>query len=492
MPDIKSTIYLDDKLSPAMKSASDNVRKESANIEKSTKRVGDSFGQLAKQVLSIEIMRRAAAGLASTLKQAEGYSDLVKNAKSASDAFASSIGRSLMPTVTELTNGFKELSKYADVVGNTIGGAFAAVVASIKTLAVPMYKMMETIVAFPAAMVAAVAAIPPQLLPKGWGDGIDDAAYKLEQLRLTFKIAGDDMAADAKKSWGNVGAIFGGELKAGKGAPVKEAGDTGKKAKVVDVMTEYNDAMYELAQREYERKEKEKSDLEENEKAKYDIMLKWQEEEVKMRDDAQKRYDEQQKLDLERFKMNQSIKLDAATTFFGGFSALLAVAGKKSKEAAIAAKALAITQATIDGISAAIKAWNAGMSVGGPYAPAVAAAYAAGSIAFTAAQIAQIATAKFAQGGIVGGNSYSGDRVNARLNSGEMVLTQQQQAQLFNMANGRGAGNQSISMGGDTIIIQGSADSRAIEAIKKTKEDQLESLRGMIKELSYRGRLSFA
>lgn len=58
--------------------------------------------------------------------------------------------------------------------------------------------------------------------------------------------------------------------------------------------------------------------------------------------------------------------------------------------------------------------------------------------------IASIAAAKsamsgYAEGGIIPGTSYSGDKVQARVNSGEMVLTQAQQKQLFEIANGRGS-----------------------------------------------------
>ena len=46
----------------------------------------------------------------------------------------------------------------------------------------------------------------------------------------------------------------------------------------------------------------------------------------------------------------------------------------------------------------------------------------------------------FANGGIVGGSSYAGDRLYARVNSGEMILNSQQQSHLFNMINNGGGG----------------------------------------------------
>lgn len=57
--------------------------------------------------------------------------------------------------------------------------------------------------------------------------------------------------------------------------------------------------------------------------------------------------------------------------------------------------------------------------------------------------IASIAAAKnamsgYAEGGIIPGSSYSGDNVQARVNSGEMILTRKQQKQLFDIANGNG------------------------------------------------------
>lgn len=47
---------------------------------------------------------------------------------------------------------------------------------------------------------------------------------------------------------------------------------------------------------------------------------------------------------------------------------------------------------------------------------------------------------KFEDGGIVGGNSFTGDNVTVRVNSDEMILNRRQQAELFRLANGSSGG----------------------------------------------------
>lgn len=71
-----------------------------------------------------------------------------------------------------------------------------------------------------------------------------------------------------------------------------------------------------------------------------------------------------------------------------------------------------------------------------PYIGPVLAAAAALSIAAAIAA----AMSKFATGGIVGGDSYSGDKNVVRVNSGEMILTKAQQRTLFDIANGKEGG----------------------------------------------------
>lgn len=58
-----------------------------------------------------------------------------------------------------------------------------------------------------------------------------------------------------------------------------------------------------------------------------------------------------------------------------------------------------------------------------------------GLIASVTSTISSLAGMKFAQGGIVGGGSYTGDKVMAAVNSGEMILNRTQQAHLFRMVN---------------------------------------------------------
>lgn len=140
-----------------------------------------------------------------------------------------------------------------------------------------------------------------------------------------------------------------------------------------------------------------------------------------------------------------NMRLDATRQLFGGMSAIAGAFGKKGFKAA---QAFSIAEATINTYQSATKAMA---SVPFPYNYLAA----AGSIAYGLAQVAQIKAQQppaYQQGGIVGGSSYGGDQINARLNSGEMVLNKQQQSNLFAQANNPLAGNN--KKGNVTIINQ--------------------------------------
>ena len=66
------------------------------------------------------------------------------------------------------------------------------------------------------------------------------------------------------------------------------------------------------------------------------------------------------------------------------------------------------------------------------------------------ANIKSMTTGKFAEGGIVGGTSFSGDKLFAMVNSGEMILNRRQQGNLANMIGGGGQVEFHIS--GDSLV----------------------------------------
>ena len=100
---------------------------------------------------------------------------------------------------------------------------------------------------------------------------------------------------------------------------------------------------------------------------------------------------------------------------------------------------------TAEGVTGAIKS-----VVSIPYVgPILAAAAAAGVIGLIAAF-----APKFAKGGIVSGGSKYGDKMLARVNSGEMILNNKQQKRLFDMANGSGGlgGNVAFKIQGKDLV----------------------------------------
>ena len=105
-------------------------------------------------------------------------------------------------------------------------------------------------------------------------------------------------------------------------------------------------------------------------------------------------------------------------------------------------KAMAIVDATIS-LAQTIAAATAASTAGDPYTLAI---RIAANVAAVTAQFAAVIKAikgatvptapTFETGGIVPGTSWSGDRVDARLNSGEMVINRQDQQRLWELVSG--------------------------------------------------------
>lgn len=146
-------------------------------------------------------------------------------------------------------------------------------------------------------------------------------------------------------------------------------------------------------------------------------------------------------------------------------------------------KAFNIATALMDGGLASMRVWA---GTGTPYEKI---AWQIVVAATTAASVATIAAQKFAKGGIVGGNSITGDNVTARVNSGEMILNKQQQARLFAIANGNGGSGKNINISMDTVI-QGNVDSNTLEKLNERDQANREYFKRQLRQLQYDGVLA--
>lgn len=88
-----------------------------------------------------------------------------------------------------------------------------------------------------------------------------------------------------------------------------------------------------------------------------------------------------------------------------------------------------------------------------------------GVAAVAAIIAAMMSIPKFETGGFVGGSSFYGDRILARVNSGEMILNRGQQASLFGMVND---GGRSRGMGGKVVF---KIEGRTLKGVLKKVDD---------------------
>ena len=156
--------------------------------------------------------------------------------------------------------------------------------------------------------------------------------------------------------------------------------------------------------------------------------------------------------------------VDGAIQVYEGINAVVGIvkqltqATQASSAATATNTATTATNTTVTAANTATSATNTAMKGGEAVANATASgaklpfpanlvAIAAGVAAVVAA-LAMISGA-FAEGGIVGGNSPTGDRLLARVNSGEMILNAQQQARLFKLANGANVYGSALALTGE-------------------------------------------
>ena len=155
----------------------------------------------------------------------------------------------------------------------------------------------------------------------------------------------------------------------------------------------------------------------------------------------------------------------------------------EQKKAFIRNKLFAIAQANINGASAFMSA----LSATGNYYVNIALAIA--TAALTAVQIGIIAAQTFSKGGIVGGNSLTGDNVPVKVNSREMILTQQQQANLFALANGKSAYSKPTSVSINTTI-NGNVDEATLDKLDERDRRNQQAMIRILKQMKFNGTIS--
>ncbi len=159
-----------------------------------------------------------------------------------------------------------------------------------------------------------------------------------------------------------------------------------------------------------------------------------------LRAEGEKRIELQRKVIV----AENALQTQKVANFKDSLTTIATLQQSKQREFFFIGKAAALGMAVINGAEAITKAWAQGGILGAIMAPLVALA--------VGVQVATIGAQQpgFATGGVfnASGSSFFGDKGTAKVNDGEMFLTRQQQAGLFNFV---AQGSQGGGGGGDTF-----------------------------------------
>lgn len=159
------------------------------------------------------------------------------------------------------------------------------------------------------------------------------------------------------------------------------------------------------------------------------------------------------------------LEVDKANEVYSKKQEIAEAEAKMKRKAWAAQRQASITEALMSGAVAGLDALkllpNVPLALG---MGALAAAVTASNVALISSQ----AMPAFARGGIVPGNLFSGDRVMARLDSGEMVLNRPQQGRLWSMLTGGGGGGGGVRINIERVY--GTVDQDFLDALDRDQD----------------------
>jgi hypothetical protein len=169
------------------------------------------------------------------------------------------------------------------------------------------------------------------------------------------------------------------------------------------------------------------------------------------------------------FDFEKNTNAGRAANLKSTLNTIATLSSSGNKTLAVIGKSAAIGTATIDGIIAVQKALALGPILGPPAAIVTGIA--------TAANVAKIGGVKgFQDGGLVGGSSFTGDRVPALVNSGELILNRAQQDTVAPQLAG---GNITVNVQAGVVSDNDSLIDQIVEGINRGTEFRNLQLQGV-------------
>ena len=150
---------------------------------------------------------------------------------------------------------------------------------------------------------------------------------------------------------------------------------------------------------------------------------------------SEKRIQEAKEKTIQVEQKNVAMQMKAMGDIFGGMTDILGEFSEENEELAAVEKVLSLAKIAMSTGVAIAEGVASAASQPYPYNLVAIATTIATIMANIASAISTVKSAKFSEGGIVDGEKYNGDKIHAQLNSGEMVLNKEQQANLFRMIN---------------------------------------------------------